>query len=253
MSPAVTTARVTTGVPSTDAGTPTLVCDSGCTSPRVTSVADNTRNSTGTVIHDATGSAARAAAWSGDWLCDPTHHAPPEVTISTPKAPTQASRRHQDRGGPTGASFATGSSWTGSSTPVWVLSRRRCFVSSIGSANSVIVGSRVLVHVQDVVVFFLGADTSGVRIGEHLACGVAALSVPAPTVARPAQHPRSPLLWCSFCHHSPTEDSVLLLCHMCPADRPSLRGSADNTEERALSQPDSIDDADAFDSGDDGD
>ena len=53
----------------------------------------------------------------------------------------------------------------------------------MGLARSVIEGSWLLVHVQDVVVFFLSPNAAGVWIGKGLACRIAALVVAAPSVA----------------------------------------------------------------------
>src|SRR5829696_5138556 len=77
VAPEVATSLVTTGSPSTDTGTPTENSASGKTSPRWMIVAANGLSSTRAVIHDASGSRARAATCSGECDVAPTHHATP--------------------------------------------------------------------------------------------------------------------------------------------------------------------------------
>jgi hypothetical protein len=69
----------------------------------------------------------------------------------------------------------------------------------------------LIVDVQDVVVFFLSADTTGVRLGKHLPAGAAALTVTSPSVARSTEHPGGALLWGSFSHDVRTKTVVRLL------------------------------------------
>ena len=87
------------------------------------------------------------------------------------------------------AAMVTTANATSSSMPSGVFRRRGCVISSIGSASPATFGPPLLVDIEDVVVFFLGADTTGVRLGKAPGPRSRGIDVTSLSVARTPERP----------------------------------------------------------------